>query len=76
MRGSYASTESFAAPRYARVLRRRTRLEHEVAELFRDVDVLLTPTTAVPAFAAEGPGREVVIAGPQASTRRSRCPSP
>jgi aspartyl-tRNA(Asn)/glutamyl-tRNA(Gln) amidotransferase subunit A len=34
-----------------------------VAELFRDVDVLLTPTTAVPAFAAEGPGREMVIDG-------------
>ena len=75
VRGSYASTESFTAPRYAGVLRRRTRLEHEVAELFRDVDVLLTPTTAVPAFAAEGPGREVVIAGPHASTRRSPCPS-
>jgi aspartyl-tRNA(Asn)/glutamyl-tRNA(Gln) amidotransferase subunit A len=63
VRGSYASTEKFAVPRYAGVLRRRTRLEHEVAELFRDVDVLLTPATAVPAFAAEGPGREVEIAG-------------
>ena len=63
VRGSFASTESFAAPRYAGVLRRRTRLEHEVAELFREVDVVLTPTTAVPAFAAEGPGREVEIAG-------------
>jgi aspartyl-tRNA(Asn)/glutamyl-tRNA(Gln) amidotransferase subunit A len=63
VRGSYASTEAFAAPRYAGVLRRRTRLEYEVAELFREVDVVLTPTTAVPAFAAEGPGREVEIAG-------------
>jgi aspartyl-tRNA(Asn)/glutamyl-tRNA(Gln) amidotransferase subunit A len=63
VRGSFAATEHFTAPRYAGVLRRRTRLEHEVAELFRDVDVLLTPTTAVPAFSAEGPGREVVIAG-------------
>ena len=63
VRGSFASTEGFTAPRYAGVLRRRTRLEHEVAELFRDVDVLLTPTTAVPAFAAEGPGREVEIDG-------------
>jgi aspartyl-tRNA(Asn)/glutamyl-tRNA(Gln) amidotransferase subunit A len=63
VRGSYAATEQLTAPRYAAVLRRRTRLEHEVAELFRDVDVLLTPSTAVPAFAAEGPGRTVEIAG-------------
>jgi aspartyl-tRNA(Asn)/glutamyl-tRNA(Gln) amidotransferase subunit A len=63
VRGSFASTEHFTAPRYAGVLRRRTRLEHEVAEVFRDVDVLLTPTTAVPAFAAEGPGRQMVIDG-------------
>jgi aspartyl-tRNA(Asn)/glutamyl-tRNA(Gln) amidotransferase subunit A len=63
VRGSYAATEQLTAPRYAKVLQRRTRLEHEVAELFRDVDVLLTPATAVPAFAAEGPGRQVEIAG-------------
>jgi aspartyl-tRNA(Asn)/glutamyl-tRNA(Gln) amidotransferase subunit A len=35
--------------------RRRQRLQDEMAELFADIDVLLTPTTAVPAFAAEGP---------------------
>jgi aspartyl-tRNA(Asn)/glutamyl-tRNA(Gln) amidotransferase subunit A len=63
VRGSYASTEHFTAPRYAGVLRRRTRLEHEVAALYREIDVLLTPATAVAAFAAEGPGREVEIAG-------------
>lgn len=49
--------------------RRRQRLQDEMAELFADVDVLLTPTTAVAAFAAEGPppseidGREVDGAG-------------
>jgi aspartyl-tRNA(Asn)/glutamyl-tRNA(Gln) amidotransferase subunit A len=36
-------------------LRRRLQLESDCAAIFRDVDVLLTPTTAVPAFAAEGP---------------------
>lgn len=35
--------------------RRRLALQHDMAELFADVDVLLLPTTAVPAFAAEGP---------------------
>jgi aspartyl-tRNA(Asn)/glutamyl-tRNA(Gln) amidotransferase subunit A len=35
--------------------RRRQRLQAEMADLFADIDVLLTPTTAVPAFAAEGP---------------------
>jgi aspartyl-tRNA(Asn)/glutamyl-tRNA(Gln) amidotransferase subunit A len=47
-------------------LRRRLRLEAEIAQIFRDVDVLLTPTAPVVAFAAEGPppmtiaGRDLV----------------
>lgn len=45
--------------------RRRLRLQADMATLFADLDALLTPTTAVTAFAAEGPppteiaGREV-----------------
>jgi aspartyl-tRNA(Asn)/glutamyl-tRNA(Gln) amidotransferase subunit A len=39
----------------ANPMRRRLQLEADCAAIFRDVDVLLTPTTAVPAFAAEGP---------------------
>jgi aspartyl-tRNA(Asn)/glutamyl-tRNA(Gln) amidotransferase subunit A len=35
--------------------KRRWLLEDEVADLFDDIDILLTPTTAVPAFAAGGP---------------------
>jgi aspartyl-tRNA(Asn)/glutamyl-tRNA(Gln) amidotransferase subunit A len=35
--------------------KRRWLLEEEVADLFEDIDVLLTPTTAVPAFPAAGP---------------------
>jgi aspartyl-tRNA(Asn)/glutamyl-tRNA(Gln) amidotransferase subunit A len=42
-------------PTFARRLAYRKQLEREVAALFRDVDVLITPTTAAPAFAAEGP---------------------
>ncbi len=42
-------------PTLVKPLRRRLQLEADVAALFDQVDVLLTPTTAVPAFAAEGP---------------------
>lgn len=55
VRRSLEQTEHMELPRFARVVRRRWRLEEEVAAIFSQVDVLLTPTTAVPAFAAEGP---------------------
>ncbi|HEU5152330.1 MAG TPA: amidase family protein [Iamia sp.] len=45
-----APVRSLVAP-----ARRRAVLEREVGELFAEVDVLLTPTTAIPAFVAEGP---------------------
>jgi aspartyl-tRNA(Asn)/glutamyl-tRNA(Gln) amidotransferase subunit A len=48
-------SEAIAMPRYAAILQRRGQLEAEVAALYRDVDVVLTPATAVAAFAAEGP---------------------
>ncbi|MBI2708928.1 MAG: amidase [Actinobacteria bacterium] len=48
-------TESLPAPKLARAQQRRARLDADAAALFAEVDVLLTPTTAVPAFAAEGP---------------------
>ena len=38
----------------ARTMVRRARLQDEVAELFTRTDVLLTPSTAIPAFDAEG----------------------
>lgn len=43
-------------------LKRRLQLEADCAAIFRDVDVLLTPTSAIPAFAAEGPS-PTTIAG-------------
>lgn len=43
------------APDVARTEEHRRRLVHQLAELFEHVDVLLTPMTCIPAFAAEGP---------------------
>ncbi|MGH9112296.1 MAG: amidase family protein [Acidimicrobiales bacterium] len=57
-------TEDYPVSRYAAAVRRRERLVAEVTELFDEVDVLLTPATAVPAFAAEGPPPEVIDGEP------------
>lgn len=62
VRRNFEATENLPAPVYANFLRRRQRLEFEVAELFRETDILLTPTTAVPAFDARSP-RDVTIKG-------------
>jgi aspartyl-tRNA(Asn)/glutamyl-tRNA(Gln) amidotransferase subunit A len=43
------------AERIATIWQRRLRLDTELADLFSRIDVLLTPTTAVPAYAAEWP---------------------
>ena len=48
-------TEDYPVTKYARTLQRRQGLQEDVAAMFADVDVWLTPTTSVPAFAAEGP---------------------
>ncbi|HWC37604.1 MAG TPA: amidase [Acidimicrobiales bacterium] len=54
-RASLEATVDLGMPRYARITKRRAQLEEDVAAVFDDVDVLLTPATAVPAFAATGP---------------------
>lgn len=54
-RESLDQTVDYPVSKFARALKRRDQLTRDAAALFRDVDVLLTPTTAVPAFAAEGP---------------------
>ena len=59
-RRSLETTQSQTLPKYARSLRARHQLELECAALFREVDVVLCPTTAVPAFAAEGPPPSVI----------------
>src|SRR5690606_37368044 len=48
-------TESYPAPRLAEAARRREQVTLDAARLFAEVDVLLTPTTAVTAFAAGCP---------------------
>lgn len=50
-----SASEKVTPAQLASIHRRRQRFEAEVGELFDEVDVLLTPTTAVAAFAAEGP---------------------
>jgi aspartyl-tRNA(Asn)/glutamyl-tRNA(Gln) amidotransferase subunit A len=70
VRASLRRSHDWTLPRFARAWRHRQQLEEEVADLFDDIDVLLTPTTAVPAFAAEGPlpmeidGRDARTSGP------------
>jgi aspartyl-tRNA(Asn)/glutamyl-tRNA(Gln) amidotransferase subunit A len=54
VRKSLDATAELGLRGFVRPLRRRAQLEDEVAAIFDDVDVLLTPTTAVPAFPAEG----------------------
>lgn len=54
-RDSLEQTKDYPVSKYARAVRRREQLTLDAARLFSEVDVLLTPTTAVPAFPAEGP---------------------
>lgn len=56
LRGSYERPARTLVPG----LRRRLRLQEDMATLFDRVDVLLLPTTAVVAFAAEGPPPDVI----------------
>jgi len=55
VRTSLESTYDRPLRTLAKPLRRRLQLDRQCAAIFEDVDVLLTPTTAVPAFAAAGP---------------------
>ena len=65
VRGALEQTAEYPLPRYAAALQRKQQLVVDVARIFEEVDVLLCPTTAVPAFPAAGPppseigGREV-----------------
>jgi aspartyl-tRNA(Asn)/glutamyl-tRNA(Gln) amidotransferase subunit A len=55
VRRNYEATEDFPVRRQARRLRYRQQLETEVGALFNEVDIVLCPSTAVPAFPADGP---------------------
>ncbi len=55
VRPTLRRVEHVRVPRVAEIWKARQRIDDELAALFADIDVLLTPTTAVPAFAAEWP---------------------
>ncbi|HKY64710.1 MAG TPA: amidase family protein, partial [Acidimicrobiales bacterium] len=67
-------TEAYPVPRVAEAARRREQLVLDTAELFADVDLVLTPTTAVPAFAAAGPPPEVIDGAPARPLGASATP--
>jgi aspartyl-tRNA(Asn)/glutamyl-tRNA(Gln) amidotransferase subunit A len=55
VRPGWDAAAGVTLPKFARVHAARRALEHRVADLFADIDVLITPATAIPAFAAAGP---------------------
>lgn len=67
VRRALEMTQDLPVPRYAEVLRLREVLQAHMAAVFDEVDVVLCPTTAVPAFSADGPppteinGQEVAM---------------
>jgi len=63
-RRSLELCDGLTPARLARIWARRMRLEQEVAALHEEVDVLLTPSTAVAPFAAEGPVPTVIDGRP------------
>jgi aspartyl-tRNA(Asn)/glutamyl-tRNA(Gln) amidotransferase subunit A len=67
-------TENYPVPRVARAARRREQLVLDAARLFREVDVVITPTTAVPAFAAEGPPPDTIDGAPARPLGASATP--
>lgn len=67
VRTALEMTSDYTIPRYAEVLKLREVLQTHMAAVFDEVDVILCPSTAVPAFDADGPppteidGREVAM---------------
>ncbi|HEY1740251.1 MAG TPA: amidase, partial [Acidimicrobiia bacterium] len=65
VRPGWDAAVNVTAPKIARAYDARRAIEHKLAAIFDEVDVLITPMSARPAFAAEGPipteiaGREV-----------------
>jgi aspartyl-tRNA(Asn)/glutamyl-tRNA(Gln) amidotransferase subunit A len=55
VRPAFERTSAMTVVQYAAALTRRREIELELAALFDRIDVLLTPTSAITAFAAEGP---------------------
>ncbi|MEP7111816.1 MAG: amidase family protein [Ilumatobacteraceae bacterium] len=55
IRPSFERSYAMGVAEYAAVVTRRREIEMELAALFSTIDVLLTPTSAITAFVAEGP---------------------
>ena len=55
VRPAFERTSKMTVVQYATAMTRRREIEMELAALFEQIDVLLTPTSAITAFAAEGP---------------------
>lgn len=51
----YEKGDWLTVRKFATTFTRRNALERKLAALFDEIDVLITPTAAMPAFAAEGP---------------------
>lgn len=60
VRGGLESSEHRPIRTLVPSLRRRLRLQQDMARIFEQVDVLMVPSTAVAAFAAEGPSPAVI----------------
>ena len=67
-------TEDHPVPRVAEAARRREQLTLDAARLFSEVDVVLTPATAVPAFAAVGPPPDTIDGAPARPLGASATP--
>ncbi|HEX6567634.1 MAG TPA: amidase family protein [Acidimicrobiales bacterium] len=67
-------TASYPVPRVAAAARRREQLVLDAARLFAEVDVVFTPTTAVPAFPAEGPPPDEIDGAPARPLGASATP--
>jgi aspartyl-tRNA(Asn)/glutamyl-tRNA(Gln) amidotransferase subunit A len=70
-RQSLEQTENMPVSKFARTHQRRYQLALDAAAIFDDVDVVICPTTATPAFAAEGPPPDEIAGqqvGPAMST--------
>jgi aspartyl-tRNA(Asn)/glutamyl-tRNA(Gln) amidotransferase subunit A len=67
-------TVDYPLPRYAEAVRRRDGLVQDAARLFAEVDVVMTPTTAVPAFPAGGPPPDEIDGQPARPLGASATP--
>ncbi|HET6949963.1 MAG TPA: amidase family protein [Acidimicrobiales bacterium] len=67
-------TADYPLPRYAEATRRREQLVMDAARLFDEVDVVITPATAVAAFPAGGPPPDVIDGQPARPLGASATP--